>query len=246
MKKGLSLIIASLLSIQIISAQNSFIESMARGLGTAFKSIFEPILTPIFQADTPEVLFAKILFFFLLFAIIFMALKRIDLFDEKRGISIIVSLIVTVLAVRYLPVQIVYAVLLPYATLGTSILILLPFLIFFFFVHSSKIGPFGRRAAWLIYGVVLLGFWGSRAYDSISSGANWIYIIGLIFVILSLIFDKHLHQYFEMGKFNKARRSVIEQRMASLQKSAKDARDTGNDTLADRFEKDIKRLARKL
>lgn len=237
------IILFTILSVQLIIAQNLVIDRTIQGLVESFESIFRPILGPF---STGEFLFAKILLFFLLFAIIFMVLKRISLFEDNLAVHSIVSLIVSILAVRYIKEnELVNAILLPYGSLGVAISIFLPLLIYFFFLHSSEMGGFGRRAGWLIYGIVFLVLWGSRPYDSLGV-ANWIYLIGIGFVLISLIFDKSVHQYFEMGKYNKPRRLLIERQIIELQNAVNDARKVGRHQTADKLEREIKKLTKRL
>lgn len=218
-EKFLLTALTTLLSISLVMSQNfytQYLESTIRGTGEAFGSVFGPIFgVSVFS----EFLFAKILLFFLLFAIVFMALKRISLFENNNAVHMIVSVIVPILAVRYMgPDEMIRAILLPYGGLGAAITIFLPLIIFFFFLHSSEIGGFGRRAGWFIYGSVFLVLWGSREVSDLGV-ANWIYILGVGFIIISLIFDKSIHRYFlgweadqaGMGGKNMARISIKKQ-----------------------------------
>lgn len=243
MKRGyLQTILITLLSVQLTLAQNYYIDNSIRSMGQAIGSLF----APLFGVGFGEFLFAKIMLFFLLFAVIFAALKKVELFDDNKAVHIIVTSVTAILAVRYLsPGEFINAILLPYSALGASIATLIPFIVFFYFVHKSGIGPFGRRGAWITYGIFFLMLWGTRPYDTLGS-ANWAYAAGALFILVSLIFDKSIHQYFEVGRYNKAKRNIIEQRIVSLQNSIAQARNVGNHHLADDWEKEIKKLVKKL
>lgn len=193
MKKELVLInLASFLSIQSISAQNTFLDRGIDSLSQALGSIF----APIFGTGFGEFLFAKIMLFFLLFAIIFVSLKKIDIFEENRAVHVVLTSITSVLAVRYLePGEFINAILLPYTALGAALSTFLPLLIFFYFVHKSGLHGFGRRAAWFIYLLFFIMLWGTRPYDSLGT-ANWIYLISLGFVLINLFLDKTIQGYF--------------------------------------------------
>ena len=243
-KEKFVLILVVLLSIQLVLAQNYYIDTAIRQMSDAFTSIFAPIFG---QGAYGEFLFAKILLFFLLFSIIFMALKRFDLFEHNNPALIITSLVVSIFAVRYLqPNELINAILLPYSSLGVAIATLLPLIIFTFFVHKGiGTNPFGRRAAWFVYGLVLTFMWLTRDYSQLGT-ANWLYIIGLGYIIISFLFDSHIHYYFEMGRFNKPRRLGIQQKIADFQDSARKARGFNDERLARYFETEAKRLMRKL
>ena len=174
--------------------------------------------TPFFEIllDTRsgEFFFAKCLMLLLLFMIIFFTLEKSEMFGNKRGLIFIIAAVVSILAMRYLPESdLITGMLLPYGTLGVALLTFLPFLIYFFFVHKSVPGGFGRRAAWGVYALVFLFLWALR-YTDMSPTSNWLYVAGLILVILSFMFDKSIHRYFSYGDFEK-----IEERMALSSKN---------------------------
>jgi len=61
------------LCVNVISAQNEYIDWFYEQIGPAIASVFSPIFG---HNEFDEFLFAKILLFFLLFSIIFMSLKK--------------------------------------------------------------------------------------------------------------------------------------------------------------------------
>ena len=174
-------------------------------MGEAFASIFTPIFT--LDGVSDSFLFAKVLIFILLFAVIFMALKNIKIFKRNKPTRIIVALIVAILAVRYLKeTDFTKALLLPYGAFGGAITIFLPLIIYFFFVRTSMESGFGRKSAWAIYGIIFIFLWGSQ--DSADTTSNWIYISALIFILINFIFDKTLQGYFKDSELEKARRNI--------------------------------------
>ena len=203
-----------LLFVQLTIAQVPFLDDFIKKMGDSFGSIF----APIFGVDSfDQFLFAKILLFFLLYAIIFMSLRKIDLFAENKSVAVIVSIIVSIFAVRFIKEnQFINAILLPYGALGITLSIFLPLLIYFYFVHSSGIGPFGRRVAWILYGLVFLFLWGSRPYADLGT-ANWIYLLGTGFVIVSFLFDSSIHRYFGLAGLVKWKEGREDARIARLQ-----------------------------
>ncbi|MEK6873061.1 MAG: hypothetical protein AABW90_03555, partial [Nanoarchaeota archaeon] len=192
-------------------------------------------------SETGEFLFAKILLFFLLFAIVFMVIGRINILGDNLTIQSTIAVIVSIFAVRYIrPGEFINAILLPYGALGISISLFLPLLIFFFFLHANEIGGFGRRAAWFIYLIVFILLWGSREYDSLGI-ANWLYILGLGFVIISLIFDRSVHRYFLNMQMGEAGEEIRERAIAEWMEQLQLAERQGNE---DRVKK-IKNILRR-
>jgi MFS family permease len=241
MKKGYVLtLLVILLTVQVALAQNQILDQTIDSLSQAIGSIFAPILGVGFG----EFLFSKIMLFFLLFAIIFVALNNIDLFEENRPVHVIVTTITSIFAVRYLrPGEFINAILLPYTALGASITSLLPLIIFFYFVHKSGMGPFGRRAAWFTYGLFFIMLWGTREYDSLGT-ANWVYIIALIFILASLIFDKSIHRYFSEVDYEKAKSYVYDREILKLEEDYARAISLKKYKKAKKIEKQIKKLRR--
>lgn len=190
-----------------------------------------------------EYLFAKILLFLIIFAVSFMSLKRVAVFEERRSILFIISLCVSILAVRYLgPENFVRAILLPYGALGGAISIFLPLLIYFMFVHTSVTGGFGRRAAWFIYGVVFILLWATQEY---MGTANWIYILGLGFIFINFLFDRSIHNYFELTALSAWRERVQDAHIARLQAEYQQIRNV-NTMQADRRRREIERQLRRV
>jgi len=232
-----------IISINMISAQQFSIDWFYQEMTESFASIFGPI----FNVDTSdEFLFAKILLFILLFSIVFMVLKKIEIFKRNKAVQTTVSVIVGIFAVRYLkPNEIVNAILLPYGAFGAAITIFLPLLIFFMFLHTAGIGSFGRRAGWFIYGATFLILWAMRESSDMGT-ANWFYALGLGFVIISLLFDSTVHEYFELGKHNKARRDLHKERYADLMDKYNKAVHAGLTDIAEDLKEKLEDLARKM
>jgi hypothetical protein len=183
--------------IPIVSAQpyapNYYIERLIDWIQSSYTPIFESLL----GVDAfDEFFFAKIIVFILIFSVVFMILQNnIDIFRNNRFISFVVALGVSILSIRFITDnEFFLGILLPYGVMGAAITTLLPMLIFFFFVHTSVPGDVGRRFAWFFYGVIFLVLWGMRQADI--GPANWIYIAGVIFVLINFIFDGPIHEYF--------------------------------------------------
>jgi len=192
-----------------------FTEDVLEGMGEVLSPIFVILL------DTDELddfLFTKILVVLLLFVIIFTVLKRVELFERVKGVSLTVALIISIISIRFISKEGFFAgILLPYGVLGISILTFLPFLVYFWFVHQSVNGSFGRRIAWILFGVVFLLVWATRPAELLSGTSNLIYLLGLLAILISLIFDRTIHGYFGSGSTRRIRRRGTNRRVARLQ-----------------------------
>jgi len=241
------LVLVGVFLIKLISAENgqnsgyyinAFFDWIKNTYGVFFAGLFGV------QA-IDDILFAKVLFFILIFAVVFMSLKKVKIFKRNRGIKFVIATIFAILAIRYIKADnFIQAFLLPYAALGGSIVVLLPLIVYFFFVHTSLEGGFARRFAWFIFGVIFIVFWANTEY---MASANWIYISALIFVIVSFIFDHSIHVYFELGDFKKVKRQIKEERAIDLADKIHKARSTpGMEHLVEELEERYEDLIRRV
>jgi hypothetical protein len=206
-KGGLMAAFASMLAVPLASA--IYIGSINTGrISEQIIQFYQDFFTPIFRAifggyNTDSFLFAKILLFFLLIFVIKFAIGKTTFFEDQKKLSTIIAIIVSILSIRFMPENyITDFVMVPYSTLGIAITVLMPFLIFFFFVHKSGATKSGRKLLWGVYGIIFLVMWLTR--DTISSAANWIYICGLGLVIACIIWDGAISRYFGMQDLEKA------------------------------------------
>jgi len=193
-------------------------EGMSQVMGW-IEEIFTPIFEALLNTDSGEFFFAKVLMLLLLFIIIFTVIKAVPRLGENRSVAFIISAVVSILSIRYIPDNDFFkGMLLPYGTLGVSLIVFLPFLIYFFFVHRSVPGNFGRRAAWAVYALVFLVLWGMREYGTDSIGAaNWLYAVGIILVIVAFIFDRSIHSYFGLHELGRWEAGAHDAEVARLQ-----------------------------
>ncbi len=215
--------IFSLLVIKLISAYSSssrYIDDFVFWMEDTFGVFFSWILGyPYFD----EYLFARILLFILVLVITFSVLTKSQIFGkERKGLSFVVAAIVSILAIRFIPSNEFFnSILLPYTAFGIALTVFIPFLIYFFFVHQSVPGSFGRRAAWVLFGIVFVVLFISRDTQSLGDSV-WIYYIGIGFIILSLIFDRSIHKYFALSDFRNIERASAKTRQRLYLRELKD------------------------
>ncbi len=209
------ILFASFVSADPLPSVNQVINDVIQAL----KDILGPIFAALFgTSEFDDFLFTKMLLFLLLGIVVFGALKSVEFFERTRGLALIVSVIVSILAVRYISEDgLIAGILLPYGTLGIAITTFLPFLVYFWFVHKSVQGGFARKAAWILYGVVFVMVWLSRPAGEISSTSHWIYVVGFVAMFVSALFDGIFHSYFGQGELNLFRRRALDRVIANLQ-----------------------------
>ncbi|MBD3252433.1 hypothetical protein GF386_01750 [Candidatus Pacearchaeota archaeon] len=195
----------SMIGTQIVSAINGFVESV------------KPLLINVLgETGDGTMLFAKFLFFLILLSIIYSALNQadIDFFQDHEWVVWVLSVGVAILGVRYLSGGMIYAILLPYTTLGIAISAGLPFILWFFIINlmlfkkrSQK--PF-RIAAWIFFAVVFSGLWLTRTYDPTTSynlagtRAGWIYPVTAILALLMIFLDGTISRWRSRAQSSRA------------------------------------------
>ena len=196
---------------QFISAKTYASESIRNVMMEALW-VFLSFVSPVFELiigdySTSEFFFAKILLLFLLIIICKFALDKTPIGEAGNGkFSIILSVIVSILAIRFISDnELIQGILIPYGTLGVAITTILPLIIFFYFVHYSNVGTFGRKFFWGVFLIVLLVLWLSK-YNELGIIANQIYALVLLLTIALLIFDKTVHHYLGMSDIKKYER----------------------------------------
>ena len=213
-KKEIILVVFGVLIIIGLIGVVSAASDMATDFGNMMKE-FGGVLGVFFSAllgttNDGTMFFARCLILIVVYGIIYMVLGKISLFEGSSFLLFFTAGAVAVLGVRFLDSGFISSILVPYSALGASIAIFFPYLIYFAFVHTSVRGVFGRRAAWIIFGIVLVGLYISRYsvnpdMDLITgeNGYNSISLLGLVFVILAAAFDPQIHNYF--GAFKTGR-----------------------------------------
>lgn len=172
--------------IGLVSAVDFFGTDLQQGselLVEWIQNIFAPIFVVLFGSS--DYLFEKVLFFFVILAFSFVALRRFKPFEDRIAALWVVTLAVALLATRFLTeTDFVQTILLSYTVLGVALTAGIPLIIFFFFVESFESGVL-RKILWIFFIVVFLGIWGSRA-DELGQ-LSYIYLfIGVAALILLL------------------------------------------------------------
>lgn len=224
------------------------IEQLTNGLKEAIIILIQFISDTIFNINSfNELLFAKILLFSIIFLVVYTVIKENTIFGgtKNKPIQWIISSAISILTIRYLPDNFIEAILLQYGALAVGITVFLPLAIYFFFLHQSGIGPFGRRLGWIIFTASFFALWNFR-YEDLGN-ANWIYWIAILFIGISIIFDKSIHSHLGLSSIRKARatgklkrRIKAQEDLEELDKNRKYLTDREYNKLKDDHEKTIK------
>ncbi len=182
-----------------------------------FSPFFEAILG-VGQYD--QYFFARILLLLLIYVLVYAVLKEIDLIGDRPFILFIIAAVVAILGARYIgEINFIEGILLPYGALTIALSVLLPFIIFFWFVHSSMAGSgVARRAAWIFFAVIFFGLWLSRRT---LTQFDWIYNVAIAAVVLAVIFDPKIHEYFEIEKHKGVEQHYLTNELMRLDKDLK-------------------------
>jgi hypothetical protein len=147
-----------------------------------------------------EYIFARLILLFIVYIVVYTVMKK-SIFREylqdgkPKPVIYIIAAAVAILSIRYLPNEFISAILLPYSTLGIAITVFFPLMIFFYFLQTSGLNFFTREIGWCIFAASFVALWYSR-YESLGE-ANYVYWLGILFIIICMIFDKRIHRFFK-------------------------------------------------
>ncbi len=218
-KKSLGVLVGSLimsLLVPVVSAQIDLRQGGEQIIELVV-DLFEPFFQVLLGGEdyTGLLLFERFLVFILLLSVISLALRNIEIFDDNRAILWIVSVIVPLAAVRFINFAWLNTILISYQVLGIAIAGILPFVIFFFFLHGvAKENPTIRKIGWIFFIILYFGLWATNDTDNYAQIYFWTMLIALIF----LIADGSIHKFLEGQKWKESEKSGIRGRIAQIDK----------------------------
>ncbi len=153
-KAGIITSILSLLSVVLVSAQETNLEVWGR---TAAGSIARFLDTLRLNPSSLSTILLALLLWMVLYSII----SKMKLFGDgsKWGhfVSGIVSIIITILVFIYLPQNFLESIVLQYGAMGAAILSFIPFIIIFYFTTAIIDSLLLSRVIWIFYSLYYLG-----------------------------------------------------------------------------------------
>ena len=131
---------------------------LASGLGQGMEQLIEAgerLLFPFFSAllgGTSDMLFERVLFLVIIFAVVYIVISKMDVFEDNAYIIWIVSVSVSLLSTRFLVGEgLLKTMLLPYSVFGIAVSASLPLLIYFTFVEKFDDSATVRKMLWIFY-----------------------------------------------------------------------------------------------
>ncbi len=222
-KIGILLIFTLLLTSSFVSAY-SFYSSprqITEDIINGATDLFEPILNVLLggQDWSGYLLFERFLLAIIFLSVAYLALGAIPAFKDQKGIRMIIVLSITLIGIRFIDYDWLYAITVQYGILAIALTSVLPFIIYFFFVHSVAGDRDAlRKIAWIFFIVVYLGVWASVESTNISYIYFWTIIVSLVF----LFFDGTIHRYYVHQKIKEAGSRNIWEHIARLRREISD------------------------
>lgn len=192
------------------------LRGISQSMIDGYVSTFEPILQALFGGPggwTGYLLFERFLFFILLALIIYLAIGKFPLFENKKIIRWIISLIIPLISIRYIDYNSLLGIISHYKILGIIITSILPIIIFFYFLYSSgEDFSYLRKLGWALFIVLYLGLW-STTLDETSSQ---VYFWTVFVAVFCLISDGAIARQFKIKSLNDAEKLNLEMRLGTL------------------------------
>ncbi len=202
----------SILSMGFVSAD------VADNINTFGKGVWKVLEQPLeFILDTQNkgdfFLFPKLLFLILVFIIVWIVLEKIEIFEGRDGIITLISIIISILAIRFIgSASWIEVMLVPYSSLGIILVTVFPLLILFWFNEKIVKSRIMRKIVWIFSACVFLGLyvtrWSDISEELVSGSFNpgHIYWIAAIACLLFLWFDKTIQDAFYKAKVENVER----------------------------------------
>jgi hypothetical protein len=179
-------------------------------------------VTSSYGADAGAYLLVKLLFLIIILSLVYYSVKQIPNIGENAGLKWLISIVVSILAIRYISSkQVLEFMWFPTGAMGIVLVTLIPFIIFFFFIESfNSTGSFViRRVGWVTFAVVYIMLanmrWAALAVRGeplfgFINNLGWFYLIIAILSFIVMLFDPKVRVWFLRAKSATARRAVIE------------------------------------
>lgn len=214
-KSWLTLVVLSLLVTSIASVSADTPRQGAERLVDSVKDIFEPIIGAVFGGVWNEYLFEAFLFFLIALSFIYVSLSRMEIFAKKPVVIWTITLAVSLLSTRFLAESDwVSFVLLPYNILGVALLSVIPFVIFFFFIHSFD-EPIIRKWGWAAYIIIYLALW-YRSLGELGQIA-YIYLFVALLGLIMIASDKAVRGIRVRGLIRQGLNETVARKLTDLQ-----------------------------
>jgi hypothetical protein len=176
----------------------------------------EPFLQALLGGNsyTGELLFEKFLLFILFFSFIWLSLKQVKVFTDQKAVMLVITFVVSILAIRYMDFMWINTIIQRYQVLGIAITSLIPFVIFFFFINS--IFPENsvlRKLGWILFICIYIGMYITTPDNNFGIFYFWTAIVGIIFLLM----DGTIARLRIMQKYKESSSDNLRKEVAKLQ-----------------------------
>ena len=152
-----TLILLLLFSTTFAAAQSYYRgNNLGDNLGYGMEQLIDTVqemFYPLFSivlGGYGDYMFERILFLFILVALLYVIISRMDVFKKNRMVIWVITISISLLATRFLTESdLIQTMLLPYSVLGVTLTAALPLLIYFFFVESFSDSSTARKMLWI-------------------------------------------------------------------------------------------------
>lgn len=128
------------------------------GVIEAIKPLLEAVLGQSYDSSSSAANYflLKILLAIVVLSICMSILPMVALFKDKKGVTWVISIVVSILSVRALTGEMINTIMVPNTALGMAIAAGLPFILYGIFVEKSITSSTLRRIAWIFFGVIFV------------------------------------------------------------------------------------------
>lgn len=219
-----------LISSMLLLSMFGFVSAQAAGTGllrtvtNLFSGIIEGVIqvaqpllklvlgdfTSASGSALPDIMMQKLLLMILVLSIVYLAVGRIPLFEDRKALSWVVSIAISILTIRFLTDEWVRSTVLPYSVLGVAVSAGLPFVLYFFIVKGFASRTV-RRTAWVFFAIIFLFLYAARASagDAAINDALNVYPITAFFALLMAFFDGTVQKFFSRLQSERAHASKV-------------------------------------
>lgn len=156
-----------------------------------YVQLFEPILSALFGGFgwSGLYLFERFLVFILLMSVIYVAVGSFPIFEDKKFVRGIISVVVPLIGMRFIDYEWFNSILMQYQAVTIILASILPFIVYFYFLYSVA-GDYYilRKIGWVIFSGIYAGLW----FSADNSGNSQIFFWTLAVSLFCLFFDEKI------------------------------------------------------
>ncbi len=195
-------------------------QSIVDSITGALSPVFEGLLG---ETSNSEFFFAKILIIILIISIVYASLSAsgINALTEHAWVLWTVSIIVSILGVRFLTDELIQTIALPNSAFAVAVSAGIPFVLVFLMIRGFA--PFAQRLAWGFFAIVFLGLWVVRGNEL--GNVAFIYPLTAALAVIMAFLEGIIQKYMAQSRMNRAKEAGKGTGLSTLNKLINDAHD---------------------